>query len=193
MGAAIIALAFALGSCTTGTPAPTPTSRGVPGPGAGYPLSLSAVPEAQASTLQQAKDAYGGSLPMPDSPDASEADIKGVWLDTKSSQVDIYYSTGMRLLVEPNASESPAMIQSDDELVIQQNGGASQLMTIDGVPAVATARDFAGNGQCGKPNVDCIPAQRNPSDVTMILNGVSVDVTADWPLDQLVAVANTIS
>jgi hypothetical protein len=191
-GAAIVALVFVVGSCATGTPRPTPTSRAVPGPGVGYPLSRSAIPEALSSTLQQAQDAYGGSLPIPDSPDASTADIKGVWLDAKSSQVDIYYSTGLRLLVEPNASESQTTIQSEDQLAVMQNGGASQLMTIDGVPAVATARDFAGNGQCGMPDVDCIPSQQNPSDVTMILNGVSVEVTADWPLDRLVAVANTI-
>ena len=66
------------------------------------------------STLQQVQDAYDGALPMPDSPDASVADIDGVWLDATSRQVDIYCSTGMRLLAEPLASDSRARIRSDD-------------------------------------------------------------------------------
>ena len=144
------------------------------------------------STIQQVQDAYDGALPMPDSPDASVADIDGIWLDATSRQVDIYYSTGMRLLAEPLAGDSRARIRSDDKQVVQQNGGASRLMRIDNVLAVATARDFAGDGQCGTPDLDCVPSQQNPSDVTMILDGISVDVTADWPLERLVDAANTI-
>jgi hypothetical protein len=135
----------------------------------------------------------GGSLPVPHSSDASTANIQSVWLNPSTAQVDIYFASGVRLLVEPSSGESQAMIQAEDQAAVEQNGGASKLATITGVTAVVTARDFPGNGQCGIPGADCIPAQHNPSDVTMILNGAAVDLTADWPLDQRVAVANTVS
>jgi hypothetical protein len=190
VGLTLLGVAFWRGQ---GPPAPVSQVAPGPGPGAGYPLSLSAFPGAQVSTLDAARAAMGGTLPVPNSSDAPIADIQNVWLNASAAEVDIHYSTGLRLLLQTIPGESQDVIQTEDEAAVKQNGGASQLATIDGVPAVVTARDFSGNGQCGTPGVDCFPPQQNPSDVTMILNGVSVELTADWPVDQLVAVANTVS
>jgi len=159
----------------------------------GYPLNLPAFQGAHPVTLEAARSAMGGSLPLPNSADASTADVQSVWLNSSTAEVDIYFGSGVRLLEEPGSGESQTVIQAEDQAAVQQNGGDSKLATIDGVTAVVTARDFSGNGQCGTPGVDCIPPQQNPSDVTMILNGFSVELTADWPVDQLVAVANTLS
>jgi hypothetical protein len=163
------------------------------GPGQGYPLDSPVIRVTQPSTLESAKTVLNGYLPFPDSAEASTDNIAKVWVNAKSGEVDIYFSSGLRLLLEPASLSSQDAIKAEDARVVEQSGGASLLDTINGVTAVVTARDFAGSSTCGIPNVDCVPAQQNPSDVAFVLNGVSVALTADWPIDKLVAVAKTVS
>ncbi|SRR6266567_1383893 len=169
------------------------SAKGAPGPGYGYPLDQPPFAGAESVSLADARMALGGNLLLPNDSDASVANIAQIWLDPSTDEVDVYFVSGVRLLEQPSAGESQDVIQAEDAAAVQQNGGASQMETIDGVTAVITSRDFPGNGQCGTPGADCIPPQQNPSDVTMILDGDSVELTADWPVDQLVAAANTVA
>jgi hypothetical protein len=159
----------------------------------GYALDLPVFGDGKPSTLADAKKALGGYLPLPDSSDASAANIEQVWVNSGAGEVDIYFSSGLRLLMEPRPELSKAVVEEEAQAIVSQNGGASELATINDVIAIVTARDFAGNDKCGVSGADCIPKQRNPSDVYMILNGVSVELDADWPIDQVIAVASTMS
>ncbi len=187
IGLTLVGIAFSRGS-----PLPVPESA-APGPGIGYPLDLPVFPEAQPVSLAAAQGASGGVLILPHAANASAANIQQVWLNSTYDEVEIYFASGLRLLESPAPQQTQATIQAEWELAVQQNDGASQLQTINGTTAFVTARDYPGNGQCGTPGVDCIPPSQNPSDVALILDGTFVELSADWPLDQVITVADTLS
>ncbi len=148
----------------------------------------------RARTLS-AEAALGAHIVRPDTDLASDTTIEHVWLDSLNDRVALYYQSGVLLIVGPAADSDsdPSQVLANEKDVVAAGYGAAVLIQVDGVTAVATEQNFAGNDQCGTPGADCIPAQNNPSAISMVLGDRSVELLAHIPLGDLTKIADSIA
>jgi len=158
------------------------------------PLSADPFVNAKDSTLDDAEAALGGHIVRPDTDLASDTTIEYIWLDSLNHRVALYYRSGVLLMVGPAADSDsdPSQVLANAEDVVAAGYGAAVLIQVDGVTAVATEQNFAGNDQCGTPEAECMPPQNNPSAITMILGDRSVELLAHIPLSDLTKIADSI-
>lgn len=163
----------------------------------GFVQSLDSDPfvDGQETTLEAAEAMLGRRVVRPSSDLASDSNISHVWVDKVNRRVAIYYGSGVLLTIQPADETDPGPAEqraNQDEFVAAQDG-ASVILQVDGVTAVGTQQNFGGNQACGTPGADCIPPQNNPSAISMVLGGDSIEILAEIPLDELTRTADTIA
>ncbi len=187
----IIILVLALTAAQHSPFARAPTEDLIPESVPMEPLDENPFKNGKDMSINDAEATLGHQILRPSSDLASDSNIVHVWVDESSDSASIYYKSGIRVFLSPQ-NDNGGDPHYGYEAVVEANDGASIIQTVAGVQALVTARDFSGNGQCGTPGVDCIPASDNPSNVSMILGGYSILVDADLPVEDVVAVADTI-
>ena len=117
-----------------------------------------------------------------------------LWKSGRNGKAAIEYSSGLMELIAQ--TESPADPLEADQAAASQLEGAT-VQTVLGAPALVVQGNTSGN--CPSPGkgsvAPCIPAQKNPTSVTLYLGGFALDVDAPgtYSTDEVLRVAGTIT
>ncbi len=141
-------------------------------------------------TLADAKAKTNYTLWLPDAPDASNGSIAHVCLKPYGDfEVAVEYPSGVRVYLNPDPPLDPA---SHYEELATELGAAASVETVHGVPALVIPENFSGDASPCSADANCVPPQKNPGSVDLVLDGVQVTVIGHLPASDLRDVAESL-